>query len=140
MIRPLLLLGLLAACASVAGPDATPGAATAPALAADAAQQAPRAAVASVVILEKKECCACTDRRQKDSRAAFDAEVAKRTVKPPVTVIYMDTELDRARLYLDMQTPVVTPAYYFLDAAGKMATFLQGEITADQLAGVLGTP
>jgi len=136
---------LTMACSSAAAPDpqasAAPGtAASLVATTAETQQQVPRAAVASVVILEKQECCACTDKRQKDSRAAFDAELAKRSVKPPVTVIHVDTEAAKAQVYEDMQAPVTTPAYYFLDAAGLMVTFLQGELTGEQIAGALGAP
>lgn len=136
MRRRLAVLCLLAACSTSAGPTPAgpPSDGTAP------AQQAPQAAVASVVILETKECCACTDKRQKDARAAFDAELARLPVKPPVTVIFVDTQPDEARPWRDLQEPVVTPAYYLLDGAGLLVTFLQGEVTGPQFAQVLGTP
>jgi hypothetical protein len=144
MNRLFLVFFLLTACSSTAAPGpatVSQGAvAPSPTATAETQQQAPRAAVASVVILEKKECCACTDKRQKDARAAFDAEIAKRAAKPPVTVVYIDTEPEKAQAYKDMQTPVTTPAYYFLDAAGLFVTFLQGEITGEQMAGALGAP
>jgi hypothetical protein len=142
MKRLFLALFLLSACSSTSAPASgasRPGAAVPiPAAAAETQQQAPRAAVASVVILEKKECCACTGKRQNDARAAFDAEVARREVKPPVTLVFVDTEPAKAQVYQDMQAPVATPAYYFLDAAGSMVSFLQGEITGDQMAAALG--
>lgn len=133
------------ACSSTAAPTTqvavASGAAANPAGTATAIQEsAPRAAIASVVILEKQACCACTDKRQKDSRVLFDAELAKRAVKPPVTVLHVDTEAEKVQVYTDMQAPVTTPAYYFLDAAGQMVTLLQGELTAQQIAGALGAP
>ena len=126
---PLLLL--LAACSTA--PPAPPP--TAP-----SAAEAPRAAVAGVVVLELKESCRCTEERQAASRAAFDAALATRTAKPPLTVVQMDVEPEKARVYQDMREPVVSPAYYLLDASGLLVTLLQGEITTDQFAAALGTP
>ena len=128
----LLPLALLACGSAVPSRAATP--------AAQPAAPAPRAAVASVVVLELKESCPCTQRRQQESGAAFDAALAARTTKPPLTVIQMDVEPDKAQFYKDMQEPVVSPAYYLLDAAGSLVTFLQGEITEDQFRSAIGTP
>jgi hypothetical protein len=132
MIRLLSLL-ILAACSTpAASPPATP--------AAQAVTQAPRAAVSSVVVLELKASCPCTQTRQQESRAAFDATLAARATKPPLTVIHMDVESEKAQFYQDMHEPVVSPAYYFLDAAGGLVTFLQGDITGEQFQAALGTP
>ena len=134
MIPAFLLLPLaLLACGSAVPSSAATSAA-------QPAAQAPRAAVASVVVLELKESCPCTQRRQQDSRAAFDAALATRATKPPLTVIQMDVEPNKAQFYKDMQEPVVSPAYYFLDAAGSLVTFLQGDITGEQFHSAIGTP
>ncbi|MFH1462922.1 MAG: hypothetical protein ABIO70_00845 [Pseudomonadota bacterium] len=133
-LRALLLLPLaLIACGGAVPPlNATP--------AAPPAAEAPRAAVQSVVVLELKESCACTQKRQVDSRAAFDATLAARATKPPLTVIQMDVEPEQAQLYKDMSEPVVAPAYYFLDSAGQLVTFLQGELAAEDFTAALGAP
>jgi len=78
--------------------------------------------------------------RQKAARTAFDATVATRTTKPPLTVVQMDVEPEKARVWQDMQEPVVSPAYYLLDASGLLVTLLQGEVTGEQFAAALGTP
>jgi hypothetical protein len=128
----LLLLALLACGSAVPSTAATSAAAP--------AAETPRAAVASVVSLELKESCPCTQKRQQDSRAAFDAILAALPTKPPLTVIQIDVEPEKAQSYKDMQEPVVSPAYYFLDSSGLLVTFLQGEITEEQFRDAMGTP
>jgi len=129
--RDIVLLLFLAACSTPAAPPGEPGAAP-------LAAAAPRAAVASVVVLELQESCACTQERQRASRAAFDATIAARPAKVPLTVIHMDVEPEKARVYQDLREPVVSPAYYLLDASGLLVALLQGEITGEQFASALG--
>jgi hypothetical protein len=128
-----LIVLVLAACGS-AKPSSVATSAPPPAV------EVPRAAVSSVVVLELKASCPCTQTRQKESRAAFDATLAARATKPSLTVIHMDVESEKAQFYQDMHEPVVSPAYYFLDAAGGLVTFLQGDITGEQFQAALGTP
>jgi hypothetical protein len=138
----LLVLLPVTACSTGASPTpavSASGAAASPAPVVDAAQKAPRAAVDAITVLELKQCCACTSKRQQDARAVLDAELAKRSVKPKVTVVYMDAEAEKALEYKAMREPMVTPALYFLDASGEMVSFLQGELTAEQIAEALGS-
>jgi hypothetical protein len=123
---------LLVGCGTAA-PDPAP-----PAADGTATQVAPREAVASVVIMEMHDGCACTKGRQLASRAEFDAALAKLAVKPPVTVVYYDTEVEKAQPYWDMAQPVAMPGYYLLDASGGLVEMLQGQILQADFTGALG--
>lgn len=137
MRRSLAALALLlAACTSQADPGA--GAEVPPAV--PAAAEAPRAAIATVVVLEQKSCCACTDTRQKTSRAVFDAALAETGEQPAVRVVYLDEDPEGAKPWRALREPVAAPAYYFLDAEGNLVAFLQGELARDPVVGALVGP
>ncbi|MBN1335657.1 MAG: hypothetical protein JXB39_06825 [Deltaproteobacteria bacterium] len=126
---------LLAACASQAGPGVAERPPTDP-----VAAEAPRAAVASVVILEQKQCCACTQSRQRESRAVFDAALAELAEKPEVRVVYLDEDPAGAKPWRALREPVAAPAYYFLDGDGGLLAFLQGALGEAQVAEALVGP
>lgn len=88
--------------------------------------------VARIVFVDLEKCCACTRKRIDKSYKALTDVVGFPPV-PDVERIHMDTKQAKAAPYKKLKPIMVPPAIYFLDKQGKLATFLQGEITQQQV-------
>ena len=137
----LVVAGLLAGCNPGKGPPASAKGAKAPATKGEPAPKveglAPDA-VHRIVLLEKKDCCDCTNERQAKVRDLLQARIEKLAHKPVVETIYTDADADTAQLYLDIKPVMVTPGIYFFDGTDTLKEFLQGELTDKQLLELLG--
>lgn len=94
--------------------------------------------VTRIVIIDQKDCCDCTAKRQADSRANLDTVLARNEKPPVVEVIHMDTEPDLAEAYTQMEPVMVSPGVYFFDGADSLILQLQGELTVEHFEKVLG--
>ena len=109
--------------------------------AAPEAPAAPEGArVAKIVVLEQGECCECTRARQEATWENLQAALEGLEKKPVVDVIHFDAEPDVAQPYQDMKPVMVSPVLYFLDGDGALVGTLEGELTREAIATLLGKP
>jgi len=97
--------------------------------------------VALIVFIGQNQACACTrDRIDKSWKALQEALTGRPKVK--VHKIQWDVDEMEAEKYSALKPVMVIPALYFLDNKGGLIGFLQGEVTADQIASVMagGSP
>jgi len=146
MIRPIhgttltLAFLLLAGCRGPDGTTGGPGTTTAgdvsPSDGAGAGKN-----VALVVFIGQDQACACTRDRIDKSWKALQEALAGR---PGIQVHKLQWDVDEmeAEKYSALKPVMVIPGIYFLDDKGGLAGFLQGEVTAGQIAAVMagGSP
>ncbi len=96
-------------------------------------------AVARIVFVDQKEACACTKKRIDGS---WKAIIDVLGFPPDIDVerIHMDTQQVLAEPYKKMKPVMVSPGIYFFDKQGKLATMLQGDVSADQIKKAIGSP
>jgi hypothetical protein len=97
--------------------------------------------VALIVFIGQDQACACTrDRIDKSWKALQDALAGRPGVK--VHKIQWDVDEMEAEKYSALKPVMVIPGIYFLDDKGGLVAFLQGEVTAAQIAAVMagGSP
>ena len=92
-------------------------------------------AVQQIVVLAKKECCECTQKRIDGSMAALNEALGDRKIE--VVRVDVDVDDDKAESYRKLKPVMALPGLYFLDAEGKLVEMLQGEVTEEQIAKVL---
>lgn len=92
--------------------------------------------VTQIVFVGKENACACTRTRIDESWGALQQALGTRK-DISVDRIHIDTEEMKVAPYQKMRTIMVIPAIYFLDASGALVDMLQGEVTAEQILGVL---
>ena len=92
--------------------------------------------VARIVFVGKEHACDCTRKTVDDGWAALQS-VLGTPAKPPVERLQVDTEADKVAPYRQQKPIMALPAIYFLDAKGVVMELLQGEVTTEQVAGVL---
>ena len=93
--------------------------------------------VTRIVFLDLEDCCECTRNRIDTSWNALQAALSGEPGAPPVQRIHMDSQNDRAAPYQEIKPVMVAPALYFLDGGGRLVSFLQGEVTEEQVRDVI---
>ncbi len=101
----------------------------------DALRQAP-ASVATIVFIDKKDPCPCTDKRIKSSWKALQSALKDRK-DIHVTRIHYDTEGARAERFTALKPLMVIPGIYFMNDQGKVIALLEGEVRLDEITAVL---
>jgi hypothetical protein len=92
--------------------------------------------ITKIIFVGKQYPCDCTRTRIENSWAALQ-EALGTTSRLPVQKLQSDTEDSKVWPY-QQQKPIVTlPAIYFLDKTDNVIELLQGEVTKEQIAGVL---
>ncbi|HEX7499170.1 MAG TPA: hypothetical protein VF524_02585 [Polyangia bacterium] len=84
----------------------------------------------------KEHACDCT-RKTVDAGWAALQKALGAPAKVPVEKLQVDTEADKVAPYRQQKPIVALPALYFLDGKSTVVELLQGEVTAEQIAGVL---
>jgi hypothetical protein len=94
-------------------------------------------AVYKIVFVGKEHACDCTRKRVD---AAWDTlqKAIGVAAKVPVERVQIDTDEEKVALYGKQKPIMALPAIYFLDGKDSVVELLQGEITAEQIAKVLG--
>ena len=104
---------------------------------AQAAAVSPAAAkVARIVFVGKEHPCDCT-RKALDAGWAALQNALGTPSKVPVEKLQVDTDGSKVDPYRNQKPIMALPAIYFLDGKGTVVELLQGEVTTDQIAGVL---
>ena len=92
--------------------------------------------VTRIVFVGKEHACDCTRKTVDDGWAALQ-KVLGTPAKLPVERLQVDTEADKVAPYRQQKPIMALPAIYFIDAKGVVMELLQGEVTTEQVAGVL---
>jgi len=92
--------------------------------------------IALIVFIGQDQACACTRDRIDKSWKALQEALAGRP-KIDVHKIQWDVDEMEAEKYSALKPVMVIPGIYFLDDKGGLAGFLQGEVTAGQIAAVM---
>ena len=102
-----------------------------------AAAVSPAAAkVTKIVFVGKERPCDCT-RKALDAGWAALQKALGTPSKVPVEKLQVDTDGSKVDPYRNQKPIMALPAIYFLDGKGTVVELLQGEVTTDQIAGVL---
>jgi hypothetical protein len=134
-MKPLSLFVLVALVAGVLGCTGSKKDTAAP------PPKAPEGArVAKVVVLEQETGCECALARQEVTWTNLQAALESLDQKPAVDVIHFDVEPGAAQPFQDMKAVMVVPALYFLDGDGALVAAEQGELTAETITALLGSP
>jgi hypothetical protein len=94
------------------------------------------AKVARIVFVGKAHPCDCTRKALDAGWAALQKALGTPT-KVPVEKLQVDTDGSKVDPYRNQKPIMALPAIYFLDSKGAVVELLQGEVTAEQIAGVL---
>jgi len=92
--------------------------------------------VAKIIFVGKEHPCDCTRKALDAGWAALQKALGTPT-KVPVEKLQVDTESSKVDPYRNQKPIMALPAIYFLDGRGTVLELLQGEVTTDQIAGVL---
>jgi hypothetical protein len=132
LVVPLALLGCERS-------RAAPGAAAAnQTKAKQASPVVPAASTATkIVFVGKDHPCDCTKKALDAGWAALQKALGT-PAKLPVDRLAVDTEAAKVEPYRQQKPIMALPAIYFLDKKGTVLEMLKGEVTPDQIAGVLG--
>ena len=101
-----------------------------------AAANNPAAKVVKIVFVGKEHACDCT-RKKVDTALAALQKLLGTLPKIPVEMLKVDVEEDKVEPYRKQRPMMAIPAIYFVDQKGSVIDMLQGEITEEQIAGVL---
>jgi hypothetical protein len=127
-------------CAAVGCDRSNASAGNAPAKSARAPQVAAgkpgTTTVTKIVFVGKEHACDCT-RKAVDAGWAALQKALGTPMKVPVEKLQVDTEADKVAPYRQQKPIMALPALYFLDGKGMVTELLQGEVTAEQITGVL---
>jgi hypothetical protein len=93
-------------------------------------------AVAKIVFVGKEHPCDCT-KKALDAGWAALRQALGTPAKLPVERLAVDTEAAKVEPYRQQRPIMALPAIYFLDGKGTVLEMLQGEVTPDQMVGVL---
>jgi hypothetical protein len=96
------------------------------------------AKVTRIVFVGKEHPCDCT-RKALDAGWAALQKALGTPSKVPVEKLQVDTDGSKVDPYRNQKPIMALPAIYFLDGKGTVVDLLQGEVTSDQIAGVLQT-
>ena len=102
-----------------------------------AAAVSPAAAkVTRIVFVGKEHPCDCTRKALDAGWAALQKALGTQS-KVPIEKLQVDTDGSKVDPYRNKKPIMALPAIYFLDGKGTVVELLQGEVTSDQIAGVL---
>ena len=94
------------------------------------------AKVAKIIFVGKEHPCDCT-RKALDAGWAALQKALGTPAKVQVEKLQVDTDGSKVDPYRNEKPIMALPAIYFLDGKGTVVELLQGEVTTDQIAGVL---
>ena len=94
------------------------------------------AKVTRIVFVGKEHPCDCTRKALDAGWAALQKALGTQS-KVPVEKLQVDTDGSKVDPYRNQKPIMALPAIYFLDGKGTVVELLQGEVTTDQIAGVL---
>jgi hypothetical protein len=92
--------------------------------------------VTRIVFVGKEHACDCT-RKTVDAGWAALQKALGTPAKLPVEKLQIDTEGAKVEPYRKQKAIMALPAIYFLDGKDVVLDLLQGEVTAEQIVGVL---
>jgi hypothetical protein len=92
--------------------------------------------VAKIVFVGKEHPCDCT-RKALDAGWAALQKALGTPARVAVERLQVDTQNGKVEPYRQQKPIMALPAIYFLDSKGTVVELLQGEVTTDQIAGVL---
>jgi hypothetical protein len=92
--------------------------------------------VTKIVFVGKEHACDCTRKRVDDAWAALKKALGT-PAKLPVERLQIDTQGEEVEPYRNQKPMMALPAIYFLDSKNAVLELLQGEVTAEQILGVL---
>ncbi len=101
-----------------------------------AAANNPAAKVVKIVFVGKEHACDCT-RKKVDTALAALQKLLGTPPKIPIEMLKVDVDEDKVEPYRKQRPMMAIPAIYFGDQKGSVIDMLQGEITEEQIAGVL---
>jgi hypothetical protein len=90
-----------------------------------------------VVFVGKEHACDCTRKSIEAGWAALQQALGT-PPKLPVERLQIDTQPDRVAPYRSQKAMMALPAIYFVDGKDAVVELLQGEVSAAQIAAVLG--
>lgn len=133
-----LTLGLLCAAFGCDRAQASSGAEGATATSAAQTVGAKQAAtkVTRIVFVGKEHACDCT-RKKVDAGWAALQKALGTPPKLPVERLQIDTQADQVAPYRNQKPMMAMPGIYFVDGQNVVLELLQGEVTAEEIAGVL---
>ena len=99
------------------------------------AESASAASIARVVFVDKEECCDCTQNRIDGTWQSLTTAIEGADIE--VERLHNDTQEAAVAPYQEMRPIMVIPAIYFFDGDGNLVEQLQGELTVDQIRGVI---
>jgi hypothetical protein len=103
---------------------------------AQAAESAAAMKVTKIVFVGKQNACDCTRKTVDAGWAALQTALGT-PAKLPVERLQIDTEGEKVAPYRKQKAIMALPAIYFLDGKDVVLDLLQGEVTAEQIVGVL---
>lgn len=127
---PLLLAALLVLAPACGEGNAEPQPAAPP------ATEPATDTVARIVFIGQAESCDCTRKRIDDSWAVLSKVLESRSI--PVERLQVDVDKDDAQAWRDRRAFMVAPAVFFVDANEEIVQMLQGELSREEVEGVLG--
>ena len=92
--------------------------------------------VARIVFVGKEHACDCTRKSVVAGWTALQKALGT-PAKLPVERLQVDTEADKVASYRQQKPIMALPAIYFVDGKNAVVELLQGEVTAEQVAGIL---
>jgi hypothetical protein len=121
------------ACKSQTASSAT---AIGAAVAAPVAQAPAKPRPTRIIFVGKEHACDCT---RKSVDAGWEAlqKALGTPAKLPVERLQIDTQGDKVAPYRQQKPIMALPAIYFVDGKDMVLELLQGEVTAEQVAGIL---
>jgi hypothetical protein len=131
-----VLLFAAAGCNRTSSAAAAQTTASATSVSQPAAANPAAAKVARIVFVGKEHPCDCTRKALDAGWAALQKALGTPT-KVPVEKLQVDTDGSKVDPYRNQKPIMALPAIYFLDGKGTVVELLQGEVTTDQIAGVL---
>ena len=130
------LLFVAAGCTRTSSAAAAQTTARATSVAQPAAANRAATKVARIVFVGKEHPCDCT-RKALDAGWAALQKALGTPSKVPVEKLQVDTDGSKVDPYRNQKPIMALPAIYFLDGKGAVVELLQGEVTTEQIAGVL---
>lgn len=122
--------------ACLAGCERSRAASNPPSVAVKAAETAPAVKVTKIVFVGKEHACDCTRKTVDAGWAALQTALGT-PPKLPVERLQVDTQGERVDTYRQQKPIMALPAIYFVDGKGAVTEMLQGEVTSEQIGGVL---
>ena len=94
------------------------------------------AGINTIVFIDKKYACPCTESRINSSWKTLQQSLKDHN-NIRVMRIHFDTDKQLAEQYMALKPLMVLPGIYFLNAQGKVVELLQGEVQLNQIMATL---